>query len=80
MPNTYIIYSRRLKRFYTGSTRKTAEERLELHLVDHRGFTSKAKDWVIVYVQKCESIREAMILERKIKKRGASRFLLDLED
>ena len=56
------------------------EERLELHLEDHHGFTSKADDWVIVFSQKNDSIGEAMILERRIKKRGAGRYLDDLSD
>ena len=75
MAITYILYSKKLKRYYTGSTRRKMHERLELHLEDHHGFTSKAKDWILVYYKELHTITEAMQLERKIKKRGARRYL-----
>lgn len=53
------------------------EERLSYHLSNHKGFTSKAKDWKIVYTESFLSIEEARQRERQIKKRGAQRYLKD---
>jgi predicted GIY-YIG superfamily endonuclease len=40
----------------------------------------RAKDWVIVYVEEHEEKEMALESERKIKKRGAKRFLQDNGD
>ncbi len=75
MPYSYILFSESLDRFYTGSTSLAIEERLNYHHSKHKGFTSKAKDWIIVFSKNFETIQEARSLETKIKKRGAKRFL-----
>ena len=75
MPFTYILHSNSLNRYYIGATSLTPEERLNYHLSNHKGFTSKAKDWIIVYHFESDSMQKALMLERKIKKRGAKRFL-----
>ena len=80
MPFTYILYSADIDRYYSGSTGGSLEDRLVKHLQNHSGFTSKAKDWKIVYAKESETIKAAMNLESKIKKRGARRYLDDLRD
>ena len=75
MPFTYILHSDSLNRYYIGATSLTPKERLNYHLTNHNGFTAKAKDWKIVYHFEAPSMTEALFLERKIKKRGAKRFL-----
>ena len=47
----YILHSKFLDKFYIGHTTKAVEERLRKHLSDHTGFTSKAKDWQVVYTE-----------------------------
>ena len=50
MPYTvYILHSQTLNKFYIGHTSDLIEERVRRHLTDHDGFTSKAKDWKLVY-------------------------------
>jgi putative endonuclease len=51
MSYSYILYSKQLDKYYIGSTRDLPEDRLRKHLSDHKGFTSKAKDWVIVFLE-----------------------------
>ncbi|WP_235296399.1 GIY-YIG nuclease family protein [Portibacter marinus] len=75
MFTTYIIYSQALRKYYTGYTSQSAEERLTYHNKKHQGFTSRAKDWVVVYSQSFPTRAEALLQERRIKKRGAVRFL-----
>jgi putative endonuclease len=45
----YILYSKDIDKFYIGHTSDILTERLRRHLSNHSGFTSKAKDWEIVY-------------------------------
>ncbi|MHA4847546.1 GIY-YIG nuclease family protein [Flavitalea antarctica] len=45
----YILQSRQLNKFYVGHTADLIEQRLRRHFSDHDGFTSKAKDWQLVY-------------------------------
>ena len=64
----YILHSETLSRFYIGSTEQTPEDRLNKHLTNHSGFTAKAKDWVIIYLEEFETISEARNRELSIKK------------
>ena len=67
MYHLYILYSTILDRFYIGHTGETLEERLRKHLSNHAGFTSKAKDWVVVHSEIYETKAEAYKRERQIK-------------
>lgn len=74
----YIIFSYKLKRHYVGST-ENLERRIEAHNSGLSTYTSKAKDWLIIYQVLLPAKTEALILERKIKKRGAERYLNDIK-
>src|SRR5688500_12618598 len=68
MPYTvYILHSRQLNRYYVGHTSDLIEQRLRRHLTDHDGFTSKAKDWKLVYQETFEDKKSAATREREIK-------------
>ncbi len=68
MPWTYILHSKSLDKFYIGSTDESSvEDRLKKHLTNHDGFTSKAKDWEIVFSKQFPTKSEAYAFERKIK-------------
>ena len=75
MFTVYILFSEKLHKYYVGYSSKNIQDRLKEHLYNHKGFTAKAKDWIIIYKLKTNSKTEALILERKIKKRGAKRYL-----
>ena len=62
----YTLYSKFLDSYYTGSTSNVVD-RLKSHLQNHKGFTSKAKDWVIVYSESFETKKDALDRERQIK-------------
>jgi putative endonuclease len=80
MYTAYILYSNNLKSFYSGSTGLTMEERLKKNLANHKGFTGKAKDWKCVFKKTFSDKKQALEEEeRKIKKRGAQRYLDDLD-
>ncbi|NGX84504.1 GIY-YIG nuclease family protein [Aequorivita sp. KMM 9714] len=44
----YILYSQTLDKYYVGST-EDVSHRLREHLWNHKGFTSRAKDWELKY-------------------------------
>ena len=64
---TYILYSKLLNKFYIGFTSGDLNVRLSKHLVNHKGFTAKAKDWEIAYIEKFDTKVLAMQREREIK-------------
>jgi putative endonuclease len=51
-------------------------QRLRRHLSDHKGFTAKAKDWVVVYSECFDSLPAARKRELQIKK-WKSRALIE---
>jgi putative endonuclease len=67
MANLYILFSQSLDKYYVGSTSMDVNQRLRRHLSDHKGFTAKAKDWVIVYSEAFEDVSEARKREIQIK-------------
>ena len=61
MFTVYIIYSDTLKKYYTGFTTQSIDDRLAYHLGKHSGFTSKAKDWQVIYTIQKEEKSEALL-------------------
>ena len=64
----YILFSETLDKFYIGHTTEQLEERLRKHLSDHSGYTSKTKDWIIVYFEEYQSKSLAYRRELEVKK------------
>jgi len=73
---TYILYSSKINKFYSGQTKDLAK-RLEEHNRGKTTFMATGAPWVIVFSREFDSRSEAVKLERFIKSRGASRFLND---
>jgi len=78
MAFTYILYSSELDRYYIGHTDQSLEERLQKHLADHAGYTSKAKDWSVVFSRFFASKADAYEFERQIKKWKSRRAIENL--
>ena len=62
----YILYSASLNKYYVGST-EDVYSRLEKHLQNHKGFTGKAKDWILKYTETYNSKSESIKREFQIK-------------
>jgi len=71
---TYILYSETISRYYTGST-QNIEERLRRHNSGHSKSTRGKGPWELIKSYAFETRAEAIQLEKRIKKRGARRFL-----
>ena len=63
----YILYSASLDIYYKGFS-TDVEKCLEYHLNSEHKFTSKAKDWVIVYVKEFAEKTDALREEQRLKK------------
>jgi len=72
---TYILYSSALDRYYVGSTSMELEQRIKRHNTNHKGFTGRSNDWVIIFEQAFATVQKARKFEKKIKSRGARRFI-----
>ena len=72
----YILYSDYCKKFYTGHTDNFANRFVE----HNNGETKSIKrciPWRLIWSKELTTRSEAMQLEKKIKARGAARFLND---
>ena len=64
---TYIIFSHTLQTYYIGHTGDELSERLRRHNSNHKGYTGKSNDWIIVYKEQFKTKAEAYFREREIK-------------
>ncbi len=73
----YILYSEKRSRYYVGQTTDMTK-RLKRHNLGIVPSTKTgAAPWKLVLQLEVLSRSEALILERRIKKRGAKRFIDD---
>jgi putative endonuclease len=77
MYTVYILFSKSSLKYYTGQT-DNLEDRLLRHNSGQSISTKSGKPWEVVYKKQLPTRSEAMILEQKIKKRGAKRYLQDI--
>jgi putative endonuclease len=72
----YILYSKISSKYYVGQT-ADIDKRLKRHNQGIVPSTKSGKPWELVLQIKVSNRSEAMLLEKKIKKRGAKRYLND---
>jgi putative endonuclease len=72
----YILYSQKSSKYYTGQTDNIIK-RLGQHNSGLVKSTKYGLPWDLVFTKTEISRSEALLLEKKIKKRGAKRFLED---
>ncbi|MBL4653057.1 MAG: GIY-YIG nuclease family protein [Flavobacteriales bacterium] len=73
---TYILFSNSLNRFYVGQT-SNFTERFERHNKSMVKSTKRGTPWKLVVKFEVASRRESLALEKKIKGRGAKRYIED---
>ena len=77
MYTVYILFSKSSLKYYTGQT-DNLENRLQRHNSGLSLSTKNGKPWDLIYTIEFSTRSEAMLLEQKIKKRGAKRYLEDI--
>ncbi|GAA3737085.1 hypothetical protein GCM10022422_20460 [Flavobacterium ginsengisoli] len=73
----YILYSATKEKFYIGQT-NDIDDRLRRHNSGQSLSTKNGTPWKIIYTIQLNTRSEAVTLEDKIKKRGAKRYLQDI--
>jgi putative endonuclease len=64
---TYILYSKQADKYYIGFTGGDINERMRKHNTNHKGFTGKFSDWVVVHSEIFLEKRLSMAREKEIK-------------
>jgi putative endonuclease len=77
MPCMYILYSKKLDKYYIGAC-IDMNRRLYEHNIGHSKFTSLGMPWELVYTEQFESLAEAKARELKIKKMKSRKYIEDL--
>ena len=75
---SYILYSDKLGKYYVGSS-EDVEKRGAAYNAGRSKFTKTGIPWKLVRVEEHIDRAEAVRREYQIKKRGAKRYLEDLE-
>jgi putative endonuclease len=80
MASVYILYSKKLSRFYIGSC-KDLQERLQQHKEKSFpcAFTSKADDWELFFEFSDLNFKQARAAEKYIKSRKSTIFIRSLK-
>ena len=74
----YVLYSKQYNKIYIGYT-SDLKTRLESH--NHlatKGYTIKYRPWVIIYTEKFQTRKEALIRERQLKSGQGRVFIREL--
>jgi len=74
----YIIYSNSLDVYYKGYSTNPSK-RLWEHCNGFSRYTSRAKDWELVFIKSFKDKKQALIYERKLKRQNRD-YLLWLID
>ena len=77
MPYCYILYSKKLNKYYVGSC-INLDRRLYEHNIGHSTFTSIGVPWELVYKEEFATAREAKQKEMKIKKMKSRKYIENL--
>jgi len=68
MATFYILYSQKIDKYYVGATCDEISERLRRHNSNHKkGFTGRASDWKIVYIETFDTKEKAFSREKEVK-------------
>ena len=78
--HVYILFSAAIDKYYIGETADVKRRMCE-HVAGNTKSTAMAKDWRLVFLEECPSLREAMALERRIKRtksrKSIGRYIAD---
>ena len=67
MAETYILFSKKSNKFYVGSSRDSAKQRLEAHNKGKTRSTKFERPWVLLHVERYETYTEARKRELFLK-------------
>ncbi|MEP6673628.1 MAG: GIY-YIG nuclease family protein [Ferruginibacter sp.] len=74
----FTFYSQTLTKYYIGFTATDIQSRLSKHLSNDKGFTAKAKDWIVAYTELYADKKAAMQREKQLKNWKSSERIREL--
>jgi putative endonuclease len=76
----YIIYSNQLDTYYTGFCQEDFESRLQKHCNGFydNSYTKKTNDWQLFLLIECQSKKQALQIEKHIKKMKSKVYIKNL--
>ena len=76
----YILYSKSLDKYYIGFSQESMESRLKKHNISfyEKAFTTVTLDWEIYLVIICQTISQAIKIEKHIKKMKSRVYIENL--
>ncbi len=77
MPFTYILFSEKLNKYYTGAC-TDLDRRMYEHNIGHSKFTKNGIPWQKVYVEEFATLQEAKKRESVIKKMKSRKYIENL--
>jgi putative endonuclease len=77
MPYVYIIFSKKINKYYVGAC-TNLERRLYEHNIGHSKFTSTGMPWELMHSEQYETLAEARKIELSIKKMKSRKFIEEL--
>ena len=77
MPYVYVIYSKKLDKYYTGACIDIAR-RLYEHNIGHSKFTSLGLPWILKYTESFSTFPLAKKRELEIKKKKSRLYIQKL--
>jgi putative endonuclease len=78
----YILLSRSLNKYYTGATQRKFDLRLQEHLSKYfeDAFTKIVDDWTVFLVIECDTMTQALLIEKHIKKMKSKKYIENLKN
>jgi putative endonuclease len=74
MPHTYILFSKKLNKYYVGAC-TDLERRIYEHNIGHSKFTSTGVPWILKYSEEFLTLSEAKKRESYIKKMKSRKYI-----
>lgn len=77
----YILYSPTLDTFYVGFTHESLETRISHHRCGyyHQSYTKISDDWELFLSIDCETISQALSIEKHIKRMKSTTYIRNLK-
>jgi putative endonuclease len=77
MAAMYILYSKKLDKYYVGAC-TDLQRRMYEHNIGHSSFTRLGMPWECVYQENYETLQEAKKRELQVKRMKSRRYIEDL--
>jgi putative endonuclease len=74
----YVLFSEGLKKYYTGSSSDPFKRLISHNDPRNRGWTKSGAPWSLIYTEKLQSKKEALIKEKWLKSGTGRDFIKNL--